>query len=194
MNIWYGYEKQLAKNKDFVLLEKQYIDYTKEVSELDAVNEMNSVDQKIAKYNSAIQRFIGRNSTYDKRKAQCINTYQSVSGNDQRAIAEYEGVLSKYESALEKCKSISIIGLVILILGVIFLSMGVSSEGTAVRFFWGINGGRRVLWCRSLKIKAIWRLSLMSKISMILIHCLLMKVRWRVSQLQLKLPQTSTGS
>ncbi len=124
LNVWFRYAKQLSSPKDFEELEKQYLEYTKKLSQLDAVEDMKSVNSKISMYNSNINNNKDYIQTLTERIKEREYTWRSQDENDRFRISEGEKHLSDLESQRSQKKvgltlsSIAIaFGLLVLFLG-----------------------------------------------------------------------------
>lgn len=124
LNVWFRYAKQLSSPKDFEELEKQYLEYTKKLSQLDAVEDMKSVNSKISMYNSNINNNKDYIQTLTERIKEREYTWRSQDENDRFRISEGEKHLSDLESQRSQKKvgltlsSIAIVfGLLVLFLG-----------------------------------------------------------------------------
>lgn len=54
LNIWYRYAKRLAPPDEFVKLEEKYVEYTRNVSKLAAIDDIRSINVAITNHNSRI--------------------------------------------------------------------------------------------------------------------------------------------
>lgn len=130
LNVWFKYVKQLSAPKDFEELEKQYVEYTKKVSQLAATEDMKTVNSTISKYNNEIQNKKNYIQTLTDRIKERENTWRKQDESDSSLCLSGEAELSDSE----RRRSGKIVGLTF---GGIALAVGV---------FVLFTGGWGILW------------------------------------------------
>lgn len=123
-NVWLEYVKKLANSEDFAELENQYIEYTKEISQLAATEDIKKVNSIIETSNSSIQDKKQQIQALNSRIIQEENEWKQENDSYQNNIKSCENQISKAEN-MRFMKIIGItIGVVILLVGIIILFTG----------------------------------------------------------------------
>lgn len=124
LNIWFRYVKQLSSPKDFEELEKQYVEYTKRVSQLAAIEDIKTVNSTISKYNSEIQNKRNCIQTLTSRIKERENTWRKQDEADRSRISSGEKELSDSERWRSRKKKGLNLGGIALAVGVLLLFTG----------------------------------------------------------------------
>lgn len=132
LNILFGYVKQLSEPEAFEEFEKIYVEYTRENSALDAVDDIISVEAKIRNYKDAIENIKKQvDSTQNEKMVRKQSFRLQVKKND-KFIEEQKQIISELRSELNFRRTKMVLGFSIFVLGVLFLLFGIYGSGLLV--------------------------------------------------------------
>lgn len=140
LNVWLKYVRQLATQKEFQELENQYVDYTKKVSQLAAIEDMKAVDLKISQHKSEIKNIENQIQTiYDKIDK--INGYWKYQDEHEYGIIRNaEKSISYSKNARSKNAAFLTAGSIILFMGVVLIVTGGGRLGSFLGLIIGFIG------------------------------------------------------
>lgn len=124
LNVWLCYVKQLASPKEFQELENQYVDYTKKVSQLAAIEDMKAVNSIISQHNSEIKNIENYIQTINVQIEERENEWKRQDEFEHGRIKNAKKDLS--DSKNEYSEKVILIGIggILLLAGVLVLCIG----------------------------------------------------------------------
>lgn len=132
LNVWFGYVKQLASSTELIDVEETYINYVREVSKLDAKDDIEQIQKMIKQYTE--QCFVSSLSIQktSKEKKEYIEKFEHEEALHKKQMVSSEDKQIENESYIESSKTGLIISGVAIFFGVIVLLSGAVIGGLVI--------------------------------------------------------------
>lgn len=141
LNFWFQSARTLYSSEQFQEYEKQYVDYLQKVAKIDAIKEINRVDEQLKEYKSHISALERKISDCNSQKVENDRLCQKevVSRNEQ--ISNLNADKEKQNQKMSSLKTRKSAGGVVLAAGIIFCFIALSNPYSLLNQLLFLVGG-----------------------------------------------------